>query len=225
MSGWFKPKHGPIGIDIGSRSVKLAQFNIDRTKLIDISRWDLSYDEEEEISDEERAKDIVEAIERARHGRGFRGKEVVICLNDQQLFMQNIRVEATQAHDLERHVHQEAAGRIPFSVAETEIRYIDAADVRQGDQTLREVILLACHRPVLDKLIETCAQAGLRTVAIDFEPASLVRSYGSQFRRDDDHQCRAMFVHFGYTRSSVVIFRGREYPVCEIHRRRRQTYG
>ena len=47
-------------------------------------------------------------------------------------------------------VQQEAAGRVPYDIAETEIRYIDTADIRHGGTMRREVIVLACHRPILD---------------------------------------------------------------------------
>ncbi len=34
-------RHGPIGLDLGSRSVKLVQFNAERTKLVAAARKDL----------------------------------------------------------------------------------------------------------------------------------------------------------------------------------------
>ena len=50
--------------------------------------------------------------------------------------------------------------------------------------------------------------AGLRPVAVDAEPAALLRCYVQQFRRDEDQQQRGMFVHVGASSTVVVIARG-----------------
>ncbi|MHB1036966.1 MAG: pilus assembly protein PilM [Pirellulales bacterium] len=209
MVRWFSPKRpSPIGVDIGSRSIKLLQFNADRSQVLDAVRWDLPANGERVLAPRERDRQLSEAIERAREKRNFRGREAVLCLGARDLFVQNIRVSRMPGSDLAKVVQQEAAGRIPFSAAEAEIRYLDAADVRQGDVTKREVILLACHRPVLDRMLEVVHNAGLRPAAIDVEPAALLRCYTRQFRRDEDQQQRTLFAHVGLSNTMVVIARG-----------------
>ncbi|MCA9121092.1 MAG: pilus assembly protein PilM [Planctomycetaceae bacterium] len=204
-----KNRFGPIGIDIGSRSVKLAQFSADGKQLVEASRWDLS-DSDKNLSDAEQDERIVEALAQAREGRAFKGNDAVLCLNHRQLFLQNIRVSKSAQIPLDRTVQQEAAGRIPFPVAEAEIRYLEAADIRQGDAVMREVILMACHRPVLERLLSVIEQAKLRPVAVDVEPTSLVRTYTSQFRREEDRDVRTMYVHVGFQSTLVVIAQGDE---------------
>ena len=201
-------RYSPIGIDIGSRSVKLVQFSADRSRLIDAARWDLPSELPAEATVEQRRAGIIEAIQHARDGREFRGKDAVLCLNDRQLFLQNIRVPQGDTAAIDRAVQQEAAGRIPFPVAETEIRYIEAADVRQADQVMREVILIACHRPVLEQSLGLIEQAGFQPVAVDVEPAALLRSYTMQYRRDEDQKVRSLLVHFGNGGTLVVIVQG-----------------
>jgi type IV pilus assembly protein PilM len=94
---------------------------------------------------------------------------------------------------------------MPFGIDEAELRYLEAADVRQGDQTLREVIVFAVQRAVLAQSLALAEQARLKPVAVDVEPAALVRSYAAQFRRDDDRQSRALVVHIGYSRTAALI--------------------
>ena len=97
---------------------------------------------------------------------------------------------------------------MPYSVSETEIRYLKAADVRHGDATLQEVILCACHRPALEQTLQIIEQADLRPVAVDIESNALVRSYVRQFRRDEDRSKRSMLVHVGQSATVVVIAEG-----------------
>ncbi len=211
MVSWFsKHRYSPIGVDVGCRSVKLVQFNADRTTLIDAARADLPAVDLKTLSPEKYAEHVAGAIAKAREGHNFRGKEIVLGLSDREMFLQNIRVPRSEGAELERVVMQEAAGRIPYNVGETEIRYIEMADVRQGDATLREVVIMACHRPMLDRVLGICPTTGLIPVAVDVEPAALVRSHASQFRRDEDRQQRALLLHIGYSSTAVVITKGEE---------------
>lgn len=207
FSCFTRRRCGPIGVDFGARSVKIVQFDATHTKLLEAARGDLPTLPEKATPAEAAAR-LVEAVERTMHGRGFRGREVVVCLNDRQLFLQNLRVPKAAGRDLDRHVAQEAAGKIPFAVNEAELRYFEAADIRQGEAVLREVILLACHRPVLTQLLDTIDRTRLHPIAVDVEPSAIVRSYLGQFRRDEDKKQRALLVHLGYTRSAVIIAQG-----------------
>src|SRR5439155_3376018 len=88
---------------------------------------------------------------------------------------------------------------------EAELRSLEAADVRKGDQTMREVIVFAVQRSVLQHTLGVVEQARLKPVAVDVEPAALVRSYAAQFRRDEDRQARALVVHIGYSRTAAMV--------------------
>ena len=172
MISWLSNKRfSPIGVDLGTRSVKLVQLSGDHSRLLEAARWDLPADDRGDVSPDEMNRQLKDAIGRAREGRNFHGLDAIVCLGDRHLFLQNIRVPKAPSEELGRLVQREAGGRLPFSVAEAEIRYIEAADVRQADTIVREVILLACHRPVLDEILSVIESAGLCPVAVDIEPA------------------------------------------------------
>ena len=206
--------HSPIGVDIGGRSVKLVQLSADHSSLVDAVRCELPATvatDSQKSADRETLPDdslYVDTLQRAREGRNFRGREAVICLNHRQLFLQNIRLPKQDSDALFRSVQQEGAGRVPFPVAETDIRYLEAADIRHGDAVMREVILVACHRPVVDRAIAIVSKAGLRPIAVDIEPAALLRSCWSQFRRAQDIDERTLLVHIGQASTAVVIAEG-----------------
>lgn len=195
---------GPIGVDVGSRSVKLIQLSSDCTRLQEASRWDLPrIAEEDEAHSQETT--LAEAIQGACEGRNFRGREAVVCLSNKQLFLQNLRLPRSSSIPLENQIRTEIASRLPFPLEESEIRHIETADVRQGDEIMKEVLVLAAQRSVIDRLLEAVEQAGLRPLALDVEPAALARSYASQFRRDDDQQQRSLLVQVGFAHTIVVV--------------------
>jgi type IV pilus assembly protein PilM len=201
MIHFRKARMGPIGIDIGSRAVKLVQVSQDRTTIVDTARWEWHPEGDAAA----RREQLIEALRSAYEGRQFRGNNAVICLSDKHLFLQNIRVPKQDGAALDRAVQQEIASRLPFPVEETEVRYWEAADIRQGDTLLREVIVFACHRPVLLEAVQALISAGFRPIAVDVEPAALLRSYSAQFRRDDERAQRALIVHVGYSSTAVMI--------------------
>ncbi|MDY0167745.1 MAG: pilus assembly protein PilM [Thermoguttaceae bacterium] len=198
-----RSRTSPIGVHIGSRSVKLIQFDAAGTSVMDAVRWDFAGE-----ADQEDDGVLAEAIERAREGRGFRGRRAVFCLGARDLFVQNLRVNQAAGDELRRIVRCEAAGRLPFPSQDAELRFVEAADVRQGGAARREVIVLACHRSVIARLLAVAERCRLNPVAIDVEPGALLRCYAKQYRRDDDQQQQRMFVHIGGAMTAVVIARG-----------------
>jgi type IV pilus assembly protein PilM len=151
---------------------------------------------------------MVAALREAREGRKFRGKSAVLCLGPQQLFVQNVRVVRPVSGSLDVAVRQEVESRLPFPLNEAELRYLEAADVRQGDAVRREVIAMACHKPQLDRVLQIVEDAGLRPVGVEVEATALLRCYRSQYRRDEDHEQRTLYVHMGSASTAVLITQG-----------------
>jgi len=208
MVSWFGKKPGPIGVDIGSRSVKLLQFDATGADLLEAARIDMPSD----LPADEEARDeaVAAVLQKARAGRNFRGREAVLSLGGRDLFVQNLRVPQGSIDDMPKIVKTEAASRIPIPAADAEIRYFEAADVRQGDTMRREVILLACRRTTVGRLIRIAERAQMVPVAIDVDPAAMLRCYSRQFRRDEDQNARMLYLNVGATTTLVVIGRGAE---------------
>lgn len=198
-----RTKVGPIGVDLGSRAVKLVQLSDERSRVFEAARWDLPL--EKQAGTGSLSAQMADAIRQAREGRNFRGREAVVCLGWPSLYVQNIRVPKSAEGALDPIVWQEAEGRLPFPSAEAELRFLEAGDVRQGEATRREVIVLACHRPVLDQTLQVIEDAGLRPIAVEVEPLALLRCYDLQFRRDLDQNQRAIYVHVGNANTSIII--------------------
>ena len=207
MAAWLKKRRtGPIGVDIGSHSVKLVQLDVEGAEIWESARWELP----RTVAADSNALDqiVVDAIRQAREGRNFRGREAVFCLGAPALFVQNIRVPQTTAEDLPKVVRMEVAERLPFDAAKAEIRFLETVEVRQANGTRREVVVLACPQIAIDRLLDIAEQSALTPTAIDVAPAAMLRAYVRQFRRDDDRESLAMFVNLGASTSVAVIGRG-----------------
>ncbi len=201
-------QRSPIGIDLGHRSIKLMQLDSAQNRIVEAVKWELNL--ENGADDEQKAAAWIEGLQQARQNRAFRGNDAVVCLSSPELFVQNIRVPKVAETQLAQAVHEEAASRLPYPLEEAEIRFVPAADIRQGDEFKREVILLACHRPVLNRFVEVVIEGGLRPVAVDVAPAALMRGYRHGFRRESDLELSLMILAIGATSTLVVITQGQE---------------
>ncbi len=206
MVSWIgQPRYGPIAVDWGRNSLKLLQLTADHSGVLAAARCPFAGDDE----DDPLRRDALAAqtLKQALETHGFRGRRAVICLGARELFVQNVRVTRGE-EPLGVQVRQEAGGRLPFDLAEAEMRYLEAGDVRQGERTKREVIVMACRRAALDRSLAVIEQAGLRPVAVDAEPLSLIRCYHHVFRREEDRQAGMLLVHLGASNTAVVISQG-----------------
>lgn len=208
MISFLKPRCTPIGIDIGARAVKLVQLSADGTRVLESGRWELPL--EAHPGSPDFAAHAIQALKQARDGKRFKGRDAVVCLSPRQYVVQNVRVPKAEPFQNEQAARQEVQNRLPFAAQEAELRFIESAEVRQTDGIKREVIVLACHRPVLDQMLSVVEGAGYLPVAVDVEPTALLRVYQRQYRRDEDRDARAMFVHIGHTSTGVFIAQGDE---------------
>ena len=205
MIAWPKTwKPSPIGVDIGARSVKLLQLDQTQTKVLEFGRWQFTT----EFGAAARDDEIVEAIAGLRESKRFRGRAAVMCVSPPDLVALSIRVPKSRPEDLDALIGAEIESRLPFPRDEAEVRHIDVGEVRQGESPRRELIVLACHRPLLDRRLHQLDQAGLRAVAVDAQPLAILRAFKKQDRRDRDQTARLMVVHVGASGSSVVIAQG-----------------
>ncbi|QDU75069.1 Competence protein A [Bremerella volcania] len=203
-------RYNPIGIDIGSKSIKMIQFAQDYGSIQEAASIELPEGTASEKDFDAYLESLSQTLQRARVGRNFRGHDAIICIHQRDLFLHNIRVGKNDPKALSNIVHQEAADRIPYSMLDAEIRFVESEDIRQGEQTLREVIIMACFRPRLEAILETCEKSGFRPVSVDVEPMAILRSFTTQYRREADEGDRVIYVHVGYTNTLVIIAQGKQ---------------
>jgi type IV pilus assembly protein PilM len=203
-------RFGPIGVDIGARSVKLVQLTADHARVVDAVRWDVPGRQDVPADKAERAAQLTKMLLQSREGRAFRGRDAVVCVGRDDLFLQNLRVPKASADAAQRLAKQEAASRLPYPISEAELQVVPVAEVRQQEAVLTEVLLFACHRDRLRRQLEAVEKAGLNPVAVDIEPAALLRGCRKQYRREEDRRQRLMYVHIGYSSTAVVIAEGND---------------
>jgi type IV pilus assembly protein PilM len=194
----------PIGLYLGPRTATLVQLTggPGHLQVHAMAQGELPVNETAPLEQQDR--DVAAAVRKLIADHKFRGRLVVSCLGSQELFVQNVRVPKLPPGELEKVVRWEAEERLPYPVAEAELRHLLAGEVRQDANLKQEVILLACHQGVIKRHIALLELAGPVPTAIDVEPCALMRCLASADALAAADSRRA-YIHFG-DKSTTVIF-------------------
>lgn len=204
MIAWKSSRVSPIGLHLGPRSATLVQLagEGDGREVRALARGELSCDEN--ASPEEQDRQVAAALRKLVADHSFQGRQIVSCLGGHELFVQNVRLPQLPPEEVEKVVSWEAEERLPYPVADAEIRHLLAGQVRQDANVKQEVILLACHRGVIDRRVAVLEQAGLSPCAIDVEPCAIVRCL-RHGNGEASKGTRYSYLNLGQTETSVIF--------------------
>jgi len=104
---------------------------------------------------------------------------------------------------------KEIVRRFGLNADTTEVRYMIAGSVQQGDEVKNELILFAADSSAIREHIELLQKVDLEPVAIDTVPCALFRSLERLLSREEDNEIVNVCVDVGDRFTTVVVGRGR----------------
>jgi type IV pilus assembly protein PilM len=131
------------------------------------------------------------------------------------MHIKSIRLPKMPIDEMREAVAFEAKDRLPTRDPLT-IQFLQAGEVRQGDDIREEVILLAISTPLVEQHVNCLLEAGLKPTAVDATPCAIARLHTSEqaepieSTHDDGITVppARMVVDIGYDASKVLIVRG-----------------
>lgn len=204
-------EYQPIAADLGYDSIKLLQLHERGGSLSVLAMH--QHIRVPGIGTESAAPTVSESIQMLPamlRANGFLGRQVVVTLPREYVQIKTLRLPMLSDAELDTAIEFEAAALFNAGPDKLTIRFIPAGEVKQGNESRLEVIVLAVETAKIEALLEDCNTAGLIVNAIDFEPAALYRGIERFVRRKDDENEVSVLVDVGGRQSTVVIGRGRE---------------
>jgi type IV pilus assembly protein PilM len=199
----------PIGVDIGSDSVKLLQLEAQSKSLAVVAAA------RQPLPDGAAGKDLADRtaiaadlIRQMLRRNAFSGRRIVAALPRDIVHVKNLRLPPMPPEDVRSAIEFEAKNIFPFEPAEAHLRFLPAGEVRQGTDSRQEVIVLAARKSEVDTFICQLHRSGVLIESLDFEPAALYRSVHRFIRRREDEQEVHVLVDIGGECTQVVIGRG-----------------
>ena len=206
-----KSEWGPIGLDVGADGVKMLQLSRDGGKLAVLAgaRKRLPEAAAQTATDAQARRGFaVQAVREMLSSGDFRGRDVVSCLRADELVIKNVRLPHMPEHELASAVQWECQERFGFEVVPDRVHFINAGEIRQGNEVQDEVILMAVPEEEIRAHLEMLNQMGLSPLHIDAEPLALFRTYQRFLRRSADESAVSVIVDMGLASTRVVVARG-----------------
>jgi type IV pilus assembly protein PilM len=219
----------PVGLDIGSDSIKMMQLEAigpssGRAAVVSSSAFPSVGSQTLSVYAAARESLPAAARERSelriaaagdmirqmfRHGR-FSGRNAVVSLPREMLHVKNLRMPLIPPQELLAAVRFEARNIFPFDTDKCHMQILPAGEVRQGIDVRQEIIVLAARNEDVDAFVEQMHRFGVIVESIDIESAAIYRGQERFIRRREDEQDVHVLVDVGFARSNVVIGRGRD---------------
>jgi type IV pilus assembly protein PilM len=208
----------PIGLDLGHDSVKLLQLEVvggqpggkQGRSLSVVAAAKQAIPDEARKNPARRVELAAPVIERLLAQQPFVGRNVVATLPRELVHVKNLRLPPLPADELPGAVRYEASTVFPFDIEDARIEFLPAGEVRQGNDTRQEVIVLAVKNADIDGYLQQLDRCGVRVAGLDSEITGLFRTFERFIRRREDELDVQMLIDIGARRTQVVIGKGRD---------------
>ena len=164
--GWFRRGRVSIGLDVGSRYVKVVQVShagqapeVSRILMRPLATSD---------DDPRAGASVAKAISALFRDPGLRRREVVTGVGGHDVIARRIELERMKPSELREVIRWEAEQHLPFDVASVEL---DFQILGSGDPM--DVLLVAAKRDLVHDAIEVVHAAGLAVEVLDVDGLAL----------------------------------------------------
>jgi type IV pilus assembly protein PilM len=210
FAGRFSASIGLVGIDFGTRAIKLLQTREHGRELqvVGVGKVDVPVAGTPVLD----AAALNDQLRSAFASGGFTGRRCVCSLPRGDTCVQSVRLPKMPDDELRQAAVWEAAQRFGFEREAMEVDVIRTGAALQGGENREEVLLIAASHPVISAWVEPVMAAGLRPVAVETHFTALARAFSR--RETDPRKVRAV-VDVGASGSTVMIFRGDQIAFCK----------
>ncbi len=205
FGGSLNKRTCPVGVDIGSRSVKLLQLERTATGFKAIAAAEADLPEGLSTLSDNYHHAVAEALAHAKSSGKFVGTQAVSCLPAEVVQHKNLRLPKMPAKDLAAAVQWEAQERLHLSAQPHSVQFFDAGEVRQGDEERQEIILMAAPTSFIESHVKTLTDCGFTPTAVDVAPGAINRCFeGTPPLKDGEAR---VTLDVGDTTTKVLIVR------------------
>ena len=214
MLGFLRQKVYPIGVDLGSSSVKLVQLSGAGKGLGLIAAAQAEVPHEIRGNPSALQEWYVETVRELLSSKPFKETRVITCLPARELLVQHLRLAKMDEEQLEKTIPWEAQGKVPFDIHRARLRHIIAGEVYEGSETKMEVILLAASHSVVEQHLSFIGRIKVQIDSINVEPCALVNCFAHLLDKQTESSGGVMFIDLGHSCTKVVITHGLDIVFC-----------
>ena len=174
----LKGKLLPIGLDLGTTTVRMAQFSQYKGNYELVAAASAEIPEDKQANLRSRLAFCGPAIRKLLAANGFVGRECVVSLPAEATFVQHVKIDRMDPEGVAMAVLQEVEGKLPFPASQAEVRHIIAGEVgANGGQQQQEVIAVAAARETINASLAMARKAKLDVSGVNIESCAIVECF------------------------------------------------
>ncbi len=200
----------PIALDLGSQSVRMMQLAQLGGTISVAATGVWHYPKSMAADADARRQATVTAVGDMIRHNGFKGKRVITAMSSDELRIKNVRLPKMPPDQLVRAVRSEAEKRYDFPIIGNQLNFLDAGEVRSGNESHHEIIMLALPQETIDEHISLLSAMGLAPEYVEAQPIAMFRVFEQFLRRQSDVAVVTVMVEVGHASTRVVVSRGRD---------------
>ncbi len=204
----LKTRALPIGIDLGTAVVKMAQMRKanGQLELLAAARADVPPDCQDNVG--KRRDFLADRLRNILKEHGFKGRRCVLSIPAADTFVKHIRTAKMPPDELDKVLRLELEGKLPFNHNDAIIRHIVVGQVQGENEGQQEVIIIAISRKSAEAYLKMAHSGRLEVAALNVESCAILECFARLFQRDDDARRATLFLDLGQTYTQVVIAHG-----------------
>jgi type IV pilus assembly protein PilM len=201
-------KNLPIGLDLGSHWVKMAQLRSleDGYELVAAEAVQLPPAARHDFKN--RLDFTCDAIRQMLSCGQFIGRQCILSLPANATLVQHVRIPKVSVEQTAAAVAEELNGKLPYPTEQAVIRHIVVGEVPGDGDTKQEVIAVSVCRPVLESFLDMACRAKLDVIGVNIEACAVVECFSRVFRRASDGVHATLFVDIGAASTQFVLAMG-----------------
>ena len=208
MIGLNSKKTGPIGVDLGNDSIRLAQLGLNKQGPFLQAAGTVQKPAEIEPNSPAWQRWAIDSIKAIVHKEMFKGKSVITALPPDDLFIEPIKVPRSALDRLDDIIPQKIQKRLPFPAENALYQHV-VVEFRRTGSAETDVLAIAANRETVNRHLAIYEKAGLDIVGMSIWPLAMIRSFTGFFcRRKNEQDKIVILLSIAANHTNVAITRG-----------------
>jgi Tfp pilus assembly PilM family ATPase len=204
----FKKNIFPIGIDLGSGFLKMAQLKQNDQGLILHAAIIEEIPEDMEHGTPKWQRWVAQTLGAAVAKGKFTGKEAIAVMPPEDMFIEQLHIPRMPEKQVQEAVLKKVAKKLPFDSENAMIKQVITENKSSGEF---DALVMATEREKVDRNLAIYEKAGLSIKGIGVWPIACINTYVNFFgRRHSDMGIVSLLIEIGTNRTNIIICRHSE---------------
>lgn len=202
----MRKARNPIGVDIGTHSVKVAQMRRtnDGYELESVASCEIWPDGNVPEDAGARRAGTAAALKRALDMGQIKARHAVSAICGESIIVRYLQLPRMPEDELKKALQWEAEEYIPFRLNEVNIDSMILGEVEDGDHGKMDVLLVSAKKDLVEEHVSIIREAGLEPRVVDVDSFAFLNCFETNYNPGAE-ECLAL-INIGSSMTSINIY-------------------